>query len=417
MRESAATFRVRGTFARADRVADVNMKKQSVTTTAAIEDAQKIFDAKKQQDFITKWLFPGLPAHYPLRKKLKISRQNSMAGLYWDAFQLLLALLACGIYASSTYYQTYRVRTALLTTDIVITQFFVLEFILNWYIHGSITYLFEWLTIMDSLTIFPTYVELLAHGGTAIRIDIFRCLRILRVIRYTQSMKVVREMNGVQRQMITLGTTITGMIFLCASLLQYVENDVRQLSASCKYVTAMTDWQPSCSAYQPAYALTGCDCAARHCELRYDRFDTRHHPSLIRCVTLSFFHAVYFLVVTISTVGYGDIHAETILGRVLVIIFIFGTLIMIPMQISELQRLLGLSSRYRRTFKPRPNESHVIICGHVQNRKKMERFFQEFFHPDRSSSVAQDIHAVVLAPSEPNEDLKNLMIGIRSAQR
>jgi potassium large conductance calcium-activated channel subfamily M alpha protein 1 len=38
---------------------------------------------------------------------------------------------------------------------------------------------------------------------------------------------------------------------------------------------------------------------------------------------LHYFECVYFLVVTMSTVGYGDVELRTTLGRLFVIIFIF----------------------------------------------------------------------------------------------
>jgi hypothetical protein len=45
---------------------------------------------------------------------------------------------------------------------------------------------------------------------------------------------------------------------------------------------------------------------------------------------LSFHICIYFIVVTLSTLGYGDISANTVAGRVLVLFLILITIILIP---------------------------------------------------------------------------------------
>lgn len=46
----------------------------------------------------------------------------------------------------------------------------------------------------------------------------------------------------------------------------------------------------------------------------------------------------------------------------------------------------------------------------MNDKSKLEKFFKEFFHPDRAFSSAPEFHAVVLCPTEPHEDVRNLII-------
>ena len=58
------------------------------------------------------------------------------------------------------------------------------------------------------------------------------------------------------------------------------------------------------------------------------------------------------MVVTISTVGYGDVQAHTEAGRVLVITSIAGMLALMIPQMQELSRVLNLRSQFARiSFK------------------------------------------------------------------
>ncbi len=59
-------------------------------------------------------------------------------------------------------------------------------------------------------------------------------------------------------------------------------------------------------------------------------------------VNMMFHDALYFVVVTLFTVGYGDIYPDSSPGKIVVIIIILLTIIIIPQQTNELLRLMNL---------------------------------------------------------------------------
>ena len=76
---------------------------------------------------------------------------------------------------------------------------------------------------------------------------------------------------------------------------------------------------------------------------------------------LEFHQAVYFVIVTLSTVGYGEIFPDTELGKIFVIGVMIVTIVIIPRQTSELLRLLGLQSVYARAiYKANSEIPHII---------------------------------------------------------
>ena len=57
---------------------------------------------------------------------------------------------------------------------------------------------------------------------------------------------------------------------------------------------------------------------------------------------VTFHEMIYFVVVTLATVGYGDVIPYSEEGRVCVIIFIVIVLVLLPKQSNELIRLMGM---------------------------------------------------------------------------
>jgi len=57
---------------------------------------------------------------------------------------------------------------------------------------------------------------------------------------------------------------------------------------------------------------------------------------------------VYFLIITITTVGYGDIYPRTAYGQMLSVGIIFVILALIPQQLSEFSKVSSLISEYER---------------------------------------------------------------------
>ncbi len=56
--------------------------------------------------------------------------------------------------------------------------------------------------------------------------------------------------------------------------------------------------------------------------------------------TLQFHDSVYFVIVSLATVGYGDEIPTSEFGRVIVLFIIFFTIVLIPAQTNELLRLM-----------------------------------------------------------------------------
>lgn len=94
-----------------------------------------------------------------------------------------------------------------------------------------------------------------------------------------------------------------------------------------------------------------------------------------------------------------------------IVLFIITSLVVIPAQVNRVTSLLSATSIFRRAYIPQNNEEHVILCGYVSDRRKLERFLREFFHPDRFLRGGSEHHIVILGTTEPSDDVKDLLLG------
>ena len=122
---------------------------------------------------------------------------------------------------------------------------------------------------------------------------------------------------------------------------------------------------------------------------------------------LSFLEYCYFVMVTFSTVGYGDIGPQTDWGRAFVTFFIIAGLALFASILPALAEVA--SNYYQKTqyakFDSTRVPKHVIVCGHITNTSASE-FLNDFLHPDRGDT---NTHVLFLDPNRPDNDLKAVL--------
>jgi hypothetical protein len=369
------------------------------------------YSAKRfQKKFDFSWLIPGTPNHLAMKKRILQTKQLSRWGKFWDFLQIFLSVFGCGMYIAETYSTTYLENQIFNYNEMIITQFFLLDFIFNWYTAiNTKVYFSNLMTIVDTITIFPVYIGLIT--GQEVNLSIFRFVRILRLIRVLRTFRLLGNLSGLKRQMITLSLTLLSMSFMAAGVFNVMENQVKQMNYDCQYINELTNYQPSCRPDRETSSdQDNCDCLKNNCVASYTRGDENHSPSGITCTTVPFFDCFYYIVVTMSTVGYGDIHPTTSYSRIVVILFIITFAVVIPMQLNQLVRLLSAQSVFRGRYNANATDEHVVLCGHVNDRKKLEKFFKEFFHPDRVMHNSPQFHIVILCPEDPTEEVTSLLV-------
>ncbi|RLN20643.1 hypothetical protein BBJ28_00012467 [Nothophytophthora sp. Chile5] len=221
--------------------------------------------------------------------------------------------------------------------------------------------------IIDFVTIVPTLVTFfltLAHLDGVL--PLLRIARIFRMLAVLRLYRVVQSYRGFDYQLGVLVFLILALIFVAAGVFQILEES-----------------------YYSDQALD----------------------------PLEFHQAMYFVFVTMSTVGYGDISPKTTAGQFFVMLIIVVIVTVIPRQVTRLMELSALQHDYMHSYSVRRrsvhNGGHVVVTGQVRLESVAE-FLKEFYRP-RQGRVNMDV--VFLADTVPSAGLQALLRNVRYRRR
>ena len=193
---------------------------------------------------------------------------------------VILVMLSSVIFVAQTYQFSESVSFALNFIDILILYIFAAEYLLRlWSAKNRINYIFSFYSIIDLIAILPFFM-----GAIDISyIRLLRWFRILRLIRYVDRRFLFGNITTEDGTIFTrILFTLFTIVFIYSGLIYQVEHPV--------------------------------------------------NPQ----VFTTFVDAMYFSIVTMTTVGFGDVTPVTQIGRLLTVLMILTGIALIPWQIGDL---------------------------------------------------------------------------------
>lgn len=214
-----------------------------------------------------------------------------------------LAGLASIIFAVNTV-PALEQRVLVTFTEDIITVLFAIDYLLRWYSRGlNPSYLLNQYMLFDAATFVPLILQLVMPGSTITTLNFLRLLRTARVYRLLQPRKVKelgRDFFGIDPDK----NTVTA--YQC------------QLARSFGVVFTLI------------FIVAGLMYTAEH----------KVNPQLP-----DFFSAFYFSIISLSTVGFGDIAPVTGEGRLILSLSVIAGLIVVPFQASEVANAFAEEER------------------------------------------------------------------------
>ena len=243
-----------------------------------------------------------------------------------DIFIIFLNLIICAIFVIETYPVPESVKNFLWNTELIIVFFFIAEYAARLYgAKNRLKQLIDVYSIVDLIAIIPTLSLLvLPLFGIALNIGFLRVIRMIRVLRIFRFLRFTADTNFFfgtitlrLLNLIKLFLTIFMIFFISSGLFFYVENTL--------------------------------------------------NPNV-----QTFGDAFYFTVVTLSTVGFGDIIPMSEAGKWVTVLMILSGIILIPWQVSRIVKEWLHIATKKDVICPKcglryhdENASHCKSCGHI----------------------------------------------------
>ncbi|MCQ2815709.1 MAG: ion channel, partial [archaeon] len=295
--------------------------------------------------------------------KMKLDQflSNNFLKKIIEIISLVLAAVSYVIYIISTYFPEHKFRW-FIYMEFGVCIYFNLETILNLYLaQHRISYLQQFHTIIDLFSSILPFFALIENFYLKKIVEFSRSLLIFRISKYFSKNLKINE-DDVVRHILLMIFSFINLVLVFTCLFRIVEID------RINYYIASPD-------------------------IRNDDFpsQTKFHDFL------------YFTIITLSTVGYGDIVPLNEIGRIVIILLILFTSYLVPKYTNELLVILENSSVYSRgIYKHNPEIPHLVICGDV-SLDALKNFCNELFHVDHGQS---DKNAVILNQSAPTQDMR-----------
>jgi voltage-gated potassium channel len=201
-------------------------------------------------------------------------------GKTFDLVIIALIFLVCIIFVIKTYNIPERLREIVNLIETIIIVIFIIEYLLRFWVAGrKLKFFFNIYSLIDLAAILPIFFA--QQYFQVIRV--FRTLRILRMIRFLEDRHFFfGSIKAVHLIIFRISYIMFAIVFVSSGLIFYTEHNI--------------------------------------------------NPENFR----TFFDGVYFSIVTLTTVGFGDITPLSDYGRVITILIIISGILFIPWQVRNL---------------------------------------------------------------------------------
>ena len=320
---------------------------------------------------------------YLLEKKIN----SSGVGDIFEITNCSLTFLMLIFYVISTY--TYppltkinnEINMILQKIEIYFIAFFIFHFVLKFYISQQrILFLLELTTLVDISSIIMIIFSQTKFITDNVKyfFRLFRMVRILYLFKLEDLLQ--KRFNETVRNIFKLLIALTSLVFLSSAFIIEIENYNFRL----EYGELEID--------SSKVELIGKD-----------------FSSIMR-----FHDVIYFELVTLTTVGYGDITPKVWISRFIIIITVLCLLVVILPLYSKLKILLSLTTKYSRmTYQKNSNKTkHVLVLGECSI-ESYEAFLEELYNADHG----QTNYDTIIMQSNPDKEIMKLIKSLSYGQK
>eukprot|EP00947_MAST-08B_sp_MAST-8B-sp1_P005779 g5779.t1 len=307
------------------------------------------------------------------RMQTQIFLNETPLGMILDLINIVLSIFSCVTYVMETYNSSMSTDSTWVFIEFGMCVWFTLDYMLNMFVATRVCHhIFSFMAMVDILSTVPGYLDFLRTvvdglDGSPVMEDLrvlefLRVLRVLRILRINKLHRVLHMMeNDISRELFSVALTIISVLFFASGLIHMFENQ-----------------------YMEAHRWSNPDLPAE----------------------FQFHTVIYFIIVTVSTVGYGDHSPESNPAQWAVVFLIVGGLVFVPQESRKIIQLMSMTTKYQRArHAGSRGDRHVVVTGEV-NLSSTQTFLREMFHKDHG---IVDLTVVILSPAYPTPNFETFM--------
>ena len=320
---------------------------------------------------------------YILDKKLN----SSGVGDIFEIINCSITFIIILFYIISTY--TYpptstinkKINSTIEEIELYLLSSIILHFILKFYVSQQrLLFLLELTTLVDISSI----IMIVLSKTNVISYNAKYFFRLFRMVRIIYLFKIEyllqKKSNETVRHLFKLSIVFISLVFLSASSILEIENYYFRLEYG--------------------------DYTIDSSEVELNGKGT---------TTLMRFHdVVYFELVTLTTIGYGDITPKHWISRYIIIITVIALLVIVLPLYSKLKVIFTLTTKYSRMTYQKSSKkvNHVLVLGEC-GIESYEAFLEELYHADHG----QTNYDTIIMQSNQNKGIMKLIKSLSYGQK
>ena len=359
------------------------------------------------------------------RHKLNVKLHQTYLGLGWEFVIMFLSLVTIMNYVLETYAEssayTPLTERIIIGADIICNSVFALDFLMQTltshpFYHHILTSdgMIDFVTVVPFvLTVsmygmrFPTFncrsvstVDLIEECASnyAPNLDPVGVITFLRFTRILKNIRLLREARLIKifrmifhfdmatSRLVALGIGVLGTFTLATSIIYLVENEIENYLLA--YFRVWNLPEPE----------AGWECYS--------------HPSAaeVSC-SLSWLNSFYMIVVTFTTVGYGDFSPKSDPAQLVMIFILLVGVAWLSSQIGRANAILAEVPRHKIPYRGDASTGHICVLGGFA-RQTLLSFLEEHFHPDHRTpgSKLEAENVVIMQPHSAPGWLRHLIV-------